>query len=79
MKLNEIELKIYTHELNALQVFTQMMQHIKSDKDIEDIKNNAIAETLYDVETHLRYEYDGPYDLSSISEFFNEKADELIK
>ena len=46
--------------------------------ELTDLELKARADAFFDVENQLRYEYEGPYDLSSISEFFDEKAREIL-
>jgi hypothetical protein len=44
--------------------------------EIEQLK--AKADAFFEVGEILKYEYDGPYDRSSIEEFFDDKAQDLI-
>lgn len=50
-----------------------------SDKEINKKIISAKADAFFSVGEILKYEYEGPYDRSSIEEFFDNYADNLLK
>lgn len=50
-----------------------------SEEEIQQIRDEAFAEAFYMVGHHLKYEYEGLYDCSSIEEFFDKKGDEIME
>lgn len=43
------------------------------------IRDVAYSEALFMVGHYLKYEYEGPYDQSSIEEFFDKKAESIME